>query len=248
MNFFGVALGTMIAFLFIKDISVLFTSSLDSPSPSKNFPFFKNSRIENKDQGRGREDEKEMVLKFHELPLFSLIMILSIHSLTDGIISIFLPLKILYVNQDLYWVSFLNLIKLISQIIATTLFSLARERYILKNLISATLILLFTWGIMLFTHSLWLVFLLFFISGINQGAIYANIIKLIAHKAKEQESAKVFGYFKTTMSGGRMMGALLFGETAMFSLNLGLIFLIFHGIVSFILLLLVPKRYLEFAG
>ncbi|MHA1764407.1 MAG: hypothetical protein ACTSYC_11735, partial [Promethearchaeota archaeon] len=102
MNFFGVALGTMIAFLFIKDISVLFTSSLDSPSPSKNLPFFKNSRIENKDQGRGREDEKEMVLKFHELPLFSLIMILSIHSLTDGIISIFLPLKILYVNQDLY--------------------------------------------------------------------------------------------------------------------------------------------------
>ncbi len=227
-NSIGLIFGVTFALLFVKDVSNLFKFDYNKNLTSNEFAKA-NSNPEYLEY-----HENQLNLKLFNIPLYSILLILVIHSLTDGVITIFLTIKIDNLNQGLYWVFILTLIKLCSQMIATTIFSLTKERIIIKGLILAVLTVLITWSLFIFSNDLWTISLLFLMTGIGQGAIYAFVMKLIAYKAGIQKSARPFAFFQTIMSSGRMVGALLFGFTATISFNLGIFILIIYDLFSLI--------------
>ena len=233
-NLFGMIMGALIAFFFVKNVSEMFDSYSDKPISSPDTPpetiDMKNNKIEN-----------EAGSRLSNLPLYSFLIILLIHSLTDGLITIFLTLKIELLNYGLYWVFIITLIKLFFQMSGTIIFSFTKKSLIIKILLISISVIGFSWTFILFGNNLWSIALLLSISGFAQGAIYALIMKLISYKADKQESARPFSYFQAIMSGGRMMGSIMFGLTAAISLSLGIYILIAYTSFSFVQFILSLK-------
>ncbi len=236
LNLFGVIFGAFIVLGFVKNVSDFLeptserVESLDDISKC-------DSTFDNL-----LDPQREIALKLQKLPLYSMLAILLIHSMTDGVISIFLPLKMDMIHQGLYWVFLINLVKLISQMFSTTLSSLTKEGLIVKNLLVSIFLILFAWLFLILSDTLSWIILLFIITGIGQGIIYTSTMKIISYKAKKQESARAFSFFQTMMSSGRMAGSLLYGLMATISLNLGIYFLLFYDLVAGIQFILTIKK------
>jgi len=230
LNTIALILGVIISIFFVKDISTIF---------SANQHFIEPTGFEKEYQ---KDEKNHMGKNLSELPIYSLLLLLLIHSLTDGVITIFLTLKIDLINQGLYWVFIITLIKLFMQMIATIVFSLTKESYLSKGLFISLSMVILTWFFILLSNDLWSLSLFFLISGFGQGIIYSLIMKLISYKAKIRESAKPFSYFQAMMSSGRMIGSLIFGLTTAIFLNLGIILLIIYDIAALIQFTLLNKN------
>ncbi|MHA1884467.1 MAG: MFS transporter [Promethearchaeota archaeon] len=227
-NAIGLIIGVIIAIFSVRNMSEIFSANKISGIDSQ-----QNSAVKIKEEFIPDKHIK-VRSKLPKFPLYSLLIVLLVHSLTDGVLTIFLTLKIVNINQDLYWVFLITLIKVLSQMIATMVFSFTKKGRIAKLLLLSIIMVLGSWVLISLSDNLLSLALLLAISGFGQGMIYALIMSLISYKARDKNSAKPFSYFQVMMSGGRMMGSLIFGLTSTVFLNLGIIILIFYEIVAFI--------------
>ncbi|MHA2287258.1 MAG: MFS transporter [Promethearchaeota archaeon] len=226
LNTFGLIVGFLIALFSLKNISVKTATVGELKSKKK-----KSKKLEFELNG---DKQFNIMSKLSRHPLYSLLLVLLIHSLTDGVLTIFITLKIDSINQDLYWVFLITLFKLNSQMIATMIFSFTKKKLIAKVLLISITMVASSWLLIILSNELWSLAVLLSITGIGQGMIYALIMSLVSYKAKDKNSAKPFSYFQAIMSGGRMTGSLIFGLTATIFLNLGIILLIIYVIFTFI--------------
>jgi len=148
--------------------------------------------------------------------------------------TIFLTIKIDLINQDLYWVFLITLIKLFAQMVATMIFSFTKKNKIAKFILISISMVAISWILIILSNDLWTLALLLSISGFAQGMIYVLMMNLISYRARDKNSAKPFSYFQAMMSSGRMTGSLYFGLTTTIFLNLGVIFLILYIALNFI--------------
>jgi MFS family permease len=162
-----------------------------------------------------------------------IILILLTHSLTDGAVIIALPLKIVAIGLESYWVFLLNLCKLIAQIFSTTKFSNTKSHSILPFLYITSLSLFIIWLLFSFTLSIWILLILVFLSGLAQGTTYALGMKLMSLKAEKMQSARPYSIFQATMGSGRMVGQLNIGMWSMLSQNAGLWVLSAYDLFAF---------------
>ena len=114
--------------------------------------------------------------------------------------------------------------------IATMVFSFIKKGRIANLLLLSIIMVLVSWLLISLSNNLLSLALLLAISGFGQGMIYALIMNLISYKARDKNSAKPFSYFQVMMSGGRMMGSLIFGISSAVFLNLGVYILILYEI------------------
>jgi len=138
-------------------------------------------------------------------------MILLIHSLTDGAISIMIPLKINLLGYSSYWVFVIALLKSLMQTGASGYMAKMNSKYLLSVLYSMVLAMPFLWLMFPLLPSIEWMFVLAIFSGFCQGSIYALGMALISLKAQQQNSARPYTFFQATMSGGRMTGLWLVG-------------------------------------
>jgi Na+/melibiose symporter-like transporter len=225
---FGLIFSVLIAIFSVKNKSEIF--NIDG---AKVNDFIE---IDMKDIKSNLANDEHIKLKstLRKLPLYSILIVLLVHSLTDGVMVIFLTLKIVLINQGFYWVFLITLITLISQMIASTVFSFTKRRKVAKLLVISIMMVLSSWFLISISNNLLPLALLLAISGFGQGMIYALIMSLISYKARDRNSAKPFSYFQVMMSSGRMMGSLIFGLRSAVFLNLGLYILILYEILTFI--------------
>jgi hypothetical protein len=223
-NAIGLIISVLIAMFSVRNTSEIFSTNKISFNDSQ-----QNNVVES-DEEFIPDEKLKLKSRLPKLPLYSLLIVLLVHSLTDGVLTIFLTLKIVNINQDLYWVFLITLIKLLSQMISTMVFSFTKKGRIAKLLLLSIIMVLGSLVLISLSDSLLSLALLLAISGFGQGMIYALIMGLISYKARDKNSAKPFSYFQVMMSGGRMMGSLIFGLSSAVFLNLGLYILILYEI------------------
>ena len=239
LNLAGLTFGVVIAFSFVKNVSNLFETHSNKDLDSN-----LDSEIEINIESLENQNNS-FNFKLQDIPLYSVLIVLLIHALTDGVITIFLTIKIDTINQGLYWVFIISLIKLCTQMIATTVFSITKEKFIIKGIIVSIFICLISWALMIVSNSILTISLLFLLSGIGQGIIYVLVMKLVSYKAKKQKSARPFSFFQTMMSGGRFIGILLFGLSVTISFDIGVIILIIYNIFALIQFLIITQYILK---
>ena len=227
-NAFGLIIGVIIAIFSTKSIFKFFNNDTLHGSNSQDTPPTKNSAPYIKDE------QSSITPRLFKLPFYSILLVLLIHSLIDGVMTIFLTIKIDLINQDLYWVFLITLIKLFAQMVATMIFSFTKKNKIAKFILISISMVAISWILIILSNDLWTLALLLSISGFAQGMIYVLMMNLISYRARDKNSAKPFSYFQAMMSSGRMTGSLYFGLTTTIFLNLGVIFLILYIALNFI--------------
>jgi hypothetical protein len=145
------------------------------------------------------------------ISITSTLMVLLIHSLTDGAISILLPIKINGLGYASYWVFVVALIKSLIQTGASAMMSKLEDKNLLRVFIATIAAMPVLWILFPWIPSLEIIIGIILISGFCQGSIYALGMVLISLKAQEQNSARPYTFFQATMSGGRMTGPWLVG-------------------------------------
>lgn len=228
LNAFGLIIGVPVVLFSVKNTFEIFKTDETSENYSR-----KTTLKGNKHVSIGVEPSS-IISKFSRIPFYSLLLVLLIHSLIDGVLIIFLTLKIELINQELYWVFLITLLKLFSQMISTMTFSFSKRKHIVNFLVISIIMVSGSWSLILLSNNLLSLALLLLISGFAQGMIYALLMNLISYKARDKNSAKPFSYFQAMMSSGRMTGSLIFGLTATVFLNLGILILILYVIFTFI--------------
>jgi MFS family permease len=156
------------------------------------------------------------------LSIPTLLSILLTHSLTDGIISIMLPLKISAIGWASYWVFLVSLCKSLMQTVASTWISQIPESRIPKALNLMIFILPVIWLLFIITSTFGIILSVLVISGIVQGGIYAIGCILMTHIAELHASSKPYTYFQAAMSGGRMSGPWIAGIGFNFTFYFGI--------------------------
>ncbi len=220
--------GVVIALFFVKNTYEIFKTDKKSVNDSQ------QTIIKEFNDELIRDGQLSITSRLSRLPLYSLLLVLLLHSSTDGVMVIFLTLKVDLIHQELYWVFLLTLVKLFSQMVATMIFSFTKKKQIARLLMISIAVVAFSWFLIMLSNDLWSLALLLTISGFGQGMIYPLIMNLISYKARDKNSAKPFSYFQAIMSSGRMTGSLMIGLTSTVFLNLGVVIILVYEILTYI--------------
>ena len=212
VSFILTLMGTALGYWGLKSIP----KSLQKPEEVKTLPI--NSDLPDATDGPKQES---LLRKFEQLPIHLLVLMLLVHSMSDGAIVIILPLKVDGLGLGSHWVFILGMVKLLFQTISTTSMSHVRDRFILPVIYGVLFTMAIVWLIFVFADKIWIFVVLQGISGFMQGTIYALGMKLISYKAQASHSNRPYTYFQASMGTGRMIGPLNIGMGALHSQNTG---------------------------
>jgi MFS family permease len=182
---------------------------------------------------------------FPLLPISFILTLLLTHSLFEGAILIYFPLKVEMLMYGSFWVFIIGFSKALSQTIASSIIAFFKPKSVSVSLGIGIMGIISSWLAIIWAQNVWLIILFIVFSGGFQGLVYVMCMGLMTTQSEYQKSAKPFSFFQAIMGSGRMLGQVIIGMTASISLNTGLWGLLIYDsviLISVLIYILKEKR------